>query len=143
MNNSPEKRPPLPPFDPESAAQKVRLAEDAWNTRDPERVSMAYTEDRVWRNRAEFLTGRDAIVEFLTRKWATELHYRLMKELWAYSENRISVRFEYEWQHAKTGRDKCLFPFRIPPPRNQVLPRRIFEGQFLEAKSAQDRLRAS
>ncbi len=96
MNNPSEPRPPLPPFDNESAIQKVRLAEDAWNTRDPGRVSLAYTEDSAWRNRAEFLVGREAIVEFLQRKWARELDYRLIKELWACGGNRIAVRFAYE-----------------------------------------------
>jgi nuclear transport factor 2 (NTF2) superfamily protein len=90
-------RPPLPPFTSETAAQKVRLAEDAWNTRDPERVALAYTEDSRWRNRAEFLQGRDAIHAFLVRKWARELDYRLIKELWAFAGNRIAVRFAYEW----------------------------------------------
>lgn len=96
-------RPPLPPFTEETARAKVQAAEDAWNTREPERVAQAYTIDSEWRNRDEFFTGREAIEEFLTRKWAYELHYKLMKELWAYSDNRISVRFEYEWQHAETG----------------------------------------
>jgi nuclear transport factor 2 (NTF2) superfamily protein len=91
-------RPPLPPFDVQTAAQKVRLAEDAWNTRDPQRVSLAYTVDSVWRNRSEFLTGRAAIVQFLTRKWNKELDYRLIKELWAFHSNRIAVRFAYEWR---------------------------------------------
>jgi nuclear transport factor 2 (NTF2) superfamily protein len=95
-------RPPLPPFTADSAATKVRLAEDAWNTRDPGRVALAYTEDSQWRNRAEFLNGRQAIVTFLTRKWARELDYRLIKELWAFGENRISVRFAYEW-HDDSG----------------------------------------
>jgi nuclear transport factor 2 (NTF2) superfamily protein len=90
-------RPPLPPFDRHSAIQKVRLAEDGWNGRDPEKVSLAYSVDSVWRNRAEFVTGREAIVQFLTRKWAKELDYRLIKELWAFTENRIAVRFAYEW----------------------------------------------
>lgn len=90
-------RPPLPPYTAETAAQKARLAEDAWNSRDPERVSLAYTPDSRWRNRAEFLTGRPAIVEFLTRKWARELEYRLIKEVWAFHEIRIAVRFAYEW----------------------------------------------
>ena len=98
MSNPTESRPPLPPFTAETAAQKARLAEDAWNSRDPHRVSLAYTVDSVWRNRAEFLTGRDAIVEFLTRKWNRELDYRLIKELWAFHENRIAVRFAYEWR---------------------------------------------
>ena len=90
-------RPPLPPFNAETAAQKVRMAEDAWNTRDPVRVSLAYTEDSVWRNRDEFFSGREAIVEFLVRKWAKEREYRLIKELWAFHENRIAVRFQYEF----------------------------------------------
>ena len=91
-----ESRPPLPPFTPETAAQKVRLAEDGWNSRDPERVSLAYTVDSRWRNRAEFLEGREAIVAFLRRKWARELDYRLIKELWGFRENRMAVRFAYE-----------------------------------------------
>jgi hypothetical protein len=90
-------RPPLPPFTTESATHKVRLAEDGWNSRDPGRVSLAYTPDSQWRNRAEFLQGRDAIVEFLTRKWAREHEYRLIKELWGFRENRMAVRFAYEW----------------------------------------------
>ena len=90
-------RPPFPPFDAVSAAKKVRLAEDAWNSRDPQRVSLAYTPDSVWRNRAEFLAGREAILQFLTRKWNKELDYRLIKELWAFQGARIAVRFAYEW----------------------------------------------
>jgi len=92
-----QRRPPFPPFDRDSAIQKVRLAEDAWNTREPERVSLAYTADSVWRNRAEFVTGHEAIVQFLRRKWNRELEYRLIKELWAVSGDRIAVRFAYEW----------------------------------------------
>jgi nuclear transport factor 2 (NTF2) superfamily protein len=91
-------RPPLPPFTRETAAQKVRGAEDAWNLRDPERVSLAYTVDSRWRNRAEFPVGRAQIVEFLTRKWNRELDYRLIKELWAFDDNRIAVRFAYEYR---------------------------------------------
>jgi len=87
----------IPPFTEETARAKVQAAEDGWNSRDPERVALAYTEDSQWRNRDEFFTGREAIKEFLTRKWASELDYRLMKELWAFTDNRISVRFEYEW----------------------------------------------
>jgi len=102
MTPPPESRPPLPPFTRETAIQKVRLAEDAWNTRDPERVSRAYTVDSRWRNRAEFLSGREEIVKFLTRKWARELDYRLIKELWAFGENRIAVRFAYEF-HDDSG----------------------------------------
>jgi len=93
-------RPPLPPFTHETAVQKVRLAEDAWNTRDPVRVSLAYTEDSRWRNRSEFFTGRSAIVDFLTRKWAAENGYRLIKELWAFTGDHIAVRFQYEWHDA-------------------------------------------
>ncbi|MGE0144011.1 MAG: DUF1348 family protein [Planctomycetota bacterium] len=93
---------PIPPFDLPGAVRKVRLAEDAWNTRDPERVSMAYTPDTIWRNRGEFLTGRAAVVQFLTRKWNKEIDYRLIKELWAFRENRIAVRFAYEW-HDDSG----------------------------------------
>ena len=93
-------RPPLPPFTAESAARKIRLAEDAWNTRDPARVAPAYTVDCPWRNRAEFSVGREAIVEFLIRKWARELDYRLIKELWAFTGDRIAVRFAYEWHDA-------------------------------------------
>jgi uncharacterized protein len=91
-------RPPLPPFNAETAALKVRKAEDAWNSRDPNAVSLAYTEDSRWRNRAEFIEGRAEIVAFLTRKWNRELEYRLIKELWAFHENRIAVRFAYEWR---------------------------------------------
>ena len=89
-------KPPVPPFTLETATQKVRMAEDAWNTRDPEKVSLAYTIDSIWRNRAEFITGREEIVEFLKRKWSRELDYRLIKELWTFEGNRIAVRFAYE-----------------------------------------------
>jgi uncharacterized protein len=95
-----EQRPPLPPFAHETAAQKVRAAEDGWNGRDPAKVALAYTPDSVWRNRATFLTGRAEIETFLTEKWAKELQYRLIKELWAFTENRIAVRFAYEWHDA-------------------------------------------
>jgi nuclear transport factor 2 (NTF2) superfamily protein len=96
-------RPPLPPFTtPEEAARKVRMAEDGWNSRDPERVALAYTPDCHWRNRAEFVQGRDQITAFLTRKWARELDYRLIKELWDFRDNRIAVRFAYEW-HDDSG----------------------------------------
>ena len=94
----PERRPPLPPFTRETAIQKVRMAEDAWNTRDAERVSRAYSVDSRWRNRAEIFSGREAIVAFLQRKWARELEYRLIKELWAFTGERIAVRFAYEWR---------------------------------------------
>ena len=102
MSIDPGARPPLPPFTSETASQKVRMAEDAWNTCDPERVALAYTVDGTWRNRAEFLSGREAIVQFLHRKWAKELDYRLIKELWAFEDARIAVRFAYEW-HDDSG----------------------------------------
>lgn len=95
-------RPPLPPFTAETAAQKARMAEDAWNSREPARVALAYTEDSVWRNRSEFFSGRAAIAEFLTRKWEKEQDYRLIKEVWAFADNRIAVRFQYEY-HDATG----------------------------------------
>jgi nuclear transport factor 2 (NTF2) superfamily protein len=95
-----ESRPPLPPFTLETATKKVQAAEDAWNTRDPVRVSLAYTPDTEWRNRADFVNGREQVVEFLTRKWEREHDYRLKKTLWAFTDNRIAVRFEYEWHDA-------------------------------------------
>jgi len=95
-------RPPLPPFTRESAIEKVRLAEDGWNSRNPAKVALAYTEDTRWRNRAEFANGRQQVEEFLTRKWNRELDYRLIKELWAYTDNRIAVRYAYEW-HDDSG----------------------------------------
>ena len=97
MNHQESPRPPCPPFDAATAAQKVRMAEDAWNSRDPGRVALAYTLDSAWRNRAEFVSGRPAIEAFLVRKWSRELDYRLIKELWAFEGNRIAVRFAYEW----------------------------------------------
>ena len=90
-------RPPVPPFDEASARKKVQAAEDAWNTREPERVAAAYTPDTIWRNRSEFLTGRDEVVAFLTRKWAKEQDYALRKSLWAFTDDHIAVRFQYEW----------------------------------------------
>ena len=96
-------RPPIPPFTYHTALAKVQAAEAAWNTRDPQLVAQAYTPDSEWRNRDEFFKGREAIEDFLTRKWSIELHYRLTKELWSYTGNRISVRFEYELQHAGSG----------------------------------------
>ena len=97
-----EKRFPIPPFNMETALQKVQAAEDAWNTRDPERVALAYTIDTEWRNRTEFINGREEVVAFLKRKWAKELDYKLKKELWGFRENRMAVRFEYEW-HDDSG----------------------------------------
>ena len=102
MSSPPETRPPLPPFTRESAIEKVRLAEDGWNSRDPQRVSLAYTLDTQWRNRAEFVHNREQAKDFLTRKWARELDYRLIKELWAFTDNRIAVRYAYEW-HDDSG----------------------------------------
>ena len=95
-------KPPVPPFDRAAAIQKARMAENAWNSRDPQKVSMAYTEDSFWRNRSEFIRGRGEIVAFLERKWAKELEYRLIKEVWAWHDNRIAVRFQYEW-HDDSG----------------------------------------
>ena len=100
MSATEEARPPLPPFTPETAARKARGAEDAWNSRDPARVALAYTPDSRWRNRAEFFSGRQAIAAFLARKWERELEYRLIKEVWAFTENRIAARFAYEWHDA-------------------------------------------
>jgi uncharacterized protein len=102
MSNVPESRPPLPPFTLETAIKKVQAAEDAWNSKDPVRVSLAYTPDCEWRNRDEFFSGRQAIVDFLQRKWAKENGYKLRKELWCFADNRIAVRFEYEW-HTPNG----------------------------------------
>lgn len=102
MNTTNESRPPFPPFTAETAAQKVRMAEDGWNGRDPKRVALAYTPDSMWRNRSEFPRGRTEIEAFLTRKWQKENEYRLIKELWAFTDNRIAVRFAYEW-HDEAG----------------------------------------
>ncbi len=101
MTEPVETRPPLPPFTLASATEKVRKAEDAWNSRDPARVALGYAPDSVWRNRSEFFTGRPAIIAFLTRKWERELEYRLIKELWAFTDNRIAVRFQYEYHTAQ------------------------------------------
>jgi uncharacterized protein len=98
MNTS-DQRPPFPPFTLETALQKVQIAEDAWNSQDPERISKAYTIDTEWRNRTEFINGRKAVVQFLKQKWENELHYKLKKELWGFRENRMAVRFEYEYQN--------------------------------------------
>ena len=103
MTTTIETRPPIPPFTRETAMQKVRMAEDGWNSRDPQRVSLAYTQNSQWRNRNQFITGRAQIVEFLTRKWAKELEYRLIKELWAFDGTRIAVRFAYEWHDENGG----------------------------------------
>jgi len=97
MSTTENPRPPFPPYDAKTAERKVRMAEDAWNTRDPERVALAYTPDSMWRNRSEFFSGREAIVQFLTSKWNKELDYRLIKEVWVFQGNRIAVRFAYEW----------------------------------------------
>jgi len=137
-------RPPLPPFTFETAKAKVQAAEDAWNTRDPERVALAYTEDSVWRNRAEFFQGRENIREFLTCKWSTESDYRLKKELWSFTDNRISVKFEYEyhnnlgqwyraygkeqWEFAPNGlmqRPCKILEAKYPPPEGMARPCRL------------------
>ncbi|MEI7833750.1 MAG: nuclear transport factor 2 family protein [bacterium] len=99
MNTTKAARPPLPPFTRETAVQKVRMAEDGWNSRNPEKVALAYTTDSQWRNRGEFPVGREQIITFLTKKWLKEHEYRLIKELWAYEDNRIAVRFAYEWHN--------------------------------------------
>ncbi len=109
-------RPPLPPFDEETARQKVKAAQDAWNTRDPEKVSLAYTEDSRWRNRDEFFEGREAIRAFLERKWSRELDYRLQKNLWCFTENRIAVRFEYESRDTEGQWWRSHFYDRIATP---------------------------
>jgi len=96
-----EQRPPIPPFTETTARQKIQMAEDAWNSKDPERVAKAYTVDSAWRNRSEFINGREEIIAFLERKWAKELDYKLKKDYWAHGENRIAVRFEYEWHDAQ------------------------------------------
>jgi nuclear transport factor 2 (NTF2) superfamily protein len=134
-------RPPVPPFDEGTASQKVKAAQDGWNTRDPERVALAYTEDSKWRNRDEFFEGREAIREFLTRKWSRELDYRLRKELWCYQGNRIAVRFEYEshdedgqwwrshgnelWEFDENGlmerRDASINDYRIDESERRIL----------------------
>ena len=140
MSDQPAPRPPLPPFDEQSARQKVQAAEDAWNTKDPERVAGAYTPDSQWRNRDEFFEGREAIVAFLQRKWSREIDYRLRKELWAFAANRISVRFEYEsrdaggqwwrshgnehWEFDDAGfmrrRDASINDYRIEPDERRI-----------------------
>ncbi len=140
MDASVERRPPVPPFTQDSAREKVQAAEDAWNSRDPERVAQAYTEDSQWRNRDEFFEGRDTIVAFLRRKWARELDYRLRKELWCFAGNRISVRFEYEsrdgdgqwwrshgnehWEFDENGmmrrRDASINDYRIEPHERRI-----------------------
>lgn len=103
-----EQKPPFPPFNFETATQKVQMAEDAWNTRDPEKVCLAYTRDTEWRNRTEFINGREEVKAFLTRKWEKELDYKLKKELWGFRENRMAVRFEYEWRD-QTGQWYCSY----------------------------------
>src|SRR5258708_38344312 len=119
-------RPPIPPFTREAAAQKARMAEDAWNSLDPERVALAYTEDSRWRNRSEVFHGRAAIVAFLTRKWAKEHEYRLIKDLWAFDANRIAVRFQYEWhddpgqRHRPYGNEQWEFDEHVLEPRREA-----------------------
>ena len=125
MSTDQNTRPPLPPFIRETATQKVRMAEDAWNTRDPERVSLAYTVDSIWRNRAEFLSGRETIVQFLRRKWAKELDYRLIKEVWAFDGARIAVRFAYEWHDDSGNWFRSFGNENWEFAENGLMPRRI------------------
>ena len=125
MSMDPNARPPFPPFTKETAAQKVRMAEDAWNTRDPQRVALAYTVDSDWRNRAEFLSGREMIVQFLQSKWAKELDYRLIKELWAFDDARIAVRFAYEWHDDSGNWWRSYGNENWEFDENGLMPRRI------------------
>lgn len=130
MTTQIEARPPIPPFTRETAIQKVRMAEDGWNSRDPQRVSLVYTLDSQWRNRAEFPKGREQIVEFLTRKWAKELEYRLIKELWAFDGNRIAVRFAYEWHDEPVNNAKPAW-FRSYGNENwQFTPQGLMELRY-------------
>lgn len=135
-----EPRPPFPPFTAETALKKVKAAEAAWNTKDPEKVAMAYTPDSEWRNRDEFFSGRAAIVEFLKRKWAKELNYRLEKSLWAFTDNRIAVRFEYEWRdqsgqwHRSYGNENWEFA------PNGLMQRRFASINDLKIEENQRRL---
>ena len=118
-------RPPLPPFTEATAIEKVRLAEDGWNSRDPAKVALAYTLDSRWRNRAEFIQGRDAIEAFLTRKWNKELDYRLIKEVWTFRDNRIAVRFAYEWHDAtRTGSSTSTVSCGCVSPVSTTFPSR-------------------
>ena len=136
-----ETKPPLPPFTLATAKQKVQMAEDAWNTRDPERVALAYTPDSEWRNRAEFLSGREAITAFLQRKWDKELDYRLHKQLWCFMENRIAVRFEYEWHddsgqwHRSYGNENWEFA------ENGLMQKRFASINDLSIKEAERKFR--
>jgi uncharacterized protein len=120
-----EERPPLPPFTLETAIEKVRKAEDAWNTRQPSSVALAYTQDSVWRNRAEFLRGREEITAFLVRKWNRELDYRLIKELWTFGDNRIAVRFAYEWRDDSGNWFRCYGNENWEFAENGLMKRRI------------------
>jgi nuclear transport factor 2 (NTF2) superfamily protein len=136
-----EIKPPLPPFTRETALQKVQMAENAWNTRDPEKVCMAYTTDSEWRNRSEFLNGREAIKSFLQRKWKKELDYRLRKELWCFADNRIAVRFEYEWHdgngqwHRSYGNENWEFA------ENGLMQKRFASINDLQIDEADRKLR--
>ena len=141
MTASPGSRPPLPPFTLETAAQKARMAEDAWNTRDPERVSLAYTVDSAWRNRSEFFSGRKAIVEFLQRKWAKELEYRLIKEIWAFRDNRIAVRFAYECHDASGHWFRSYGNENWEFDENGLMRRRIASINDLPIKEAERKYR--
>lgn len=135
-----ELRPPLPPFTDETARAKVRLAEDAWNSRDPVRVSLAYTADSHWRNRSEFLTGREEIVAFLTRKWATENGYRLIKEIWAHQGNRIAVRFAYEYHDANGNWFRAYGNENWEFAANGLMARRVASINDLEIGESERKL---
>ena len=141
MSTDSNVRPPVPPFTRETAAQKVRMAEDAWNTREPERVSLAYTVDSVWRNRAEFLSGREMIVQFLRRKWAKELDYRLIKEFWAFDDARISVRFAYEWRDDSGNWFRSYGNENWEFDESGLMPRRIASINDLPIKESERKYR--
>ena len=134
-------RPPFPPFTEETARQKVQAAEDAWNSRDPERVALAYTEDTEWRNRTEFINGRAQVVEFLRRKWNRELDYRLKKELWAFTGNRIAVRFEYEFHDAAGQWYRAYGNENWEFDANGLMPRRFASINDLAIAEADRKLR--
>jgi len=134
-------RPPLPPFTKETAVQKVRMAEDGWNSRDPDKVSLAYTVDSMWRNRVEFVNGRTEIVEFLKRKWARELDYRLIKEMWAFTGNRIAVRFAYEWHDDSGGWFRSYGNENWEFDANGLMKRRIASINDLPIKETERKYR--
>jgi uncharacterized protein len=143
MDTTENPRPPVPPFTSESAAQKVRMAEDGWNTQDPVRVALAYTPDSIWRNRSEFLQGRAQIEAFLAQKWFRELDYRLVKELWAFTGNRIAVRFAYEWHDAQGQWFRSYGNENWEFNRQGLMQRRIASINDLPIQEADRKLRWS